>query len=104
MLARERIEAVREPLDRPVDPLPDCLDVNLRLAKRHAELAGLLAGCDGVNNVQERFGGNAAFVEAQAAERTLSGVAWTAKRRARIDQDRGDAQLRGPECRAVSGR
>src|SRR3954453_17466038 len=85
-LLREAREPVREPRDDRLLPRPEPVDVDLRLAERDALAPGLLGLGDHPRDVQQRLGGDAADVEAHAAEALVA-----------LDQDDLRAEWGGAE-------
>ena len=88
---------LREPggelLDDRFLPATQLVDVEARLAVRHAEVADLLDLVDDPGDVEERLGRDAADVEADAAERRVP-----------LDEHGLHAQVRRPERGAVPAR
>src|SRR5271165_4484150 len=68
-LLGERRQAIREPADDSILPVAQPLAVDLRLAESDAELGHLVGFLDYPRGVQQRLRGDAADVQADAAER-----------------------------------
>ncbi len=69
------------------------VEIDFRFAECQAEVGGVAGGMDGVGDMQQRFGGDAADMQAGAAELGP-----------RVDERGLDAAVGSEECRSISAR
>src|ERR1700722_18120293 len=89
----EPLESCREPLYDSALPLAQRVQIDLRVGEGHAAELRALGVRDHLGDVQQRLGGDAAYVQADAAECLVA-----------LDEDNVEAEVRGAEGRRVAAR